>query len=72
MKIKITTHALRCIDKKGGLDNYLLFTRDKAIDSKFGINLKQQLKQAYEEKEGKKFNLKKEVARMRQLRIKEK
>jgi len=25
---KVTTHALKCVDKAGGLDNYLLHTKD--------------------------------------------
>jgi len=25
---KVTTHALKCVDKAGGLDNYLLLTKD--------------------------------------------
>jgi ribosomal protein L28 len=27
--VKVTMKALRCIDKKGGIDNYILFTDEK-------------------------------------------
>ncbi|KAJ1886768.1 hypothetical protein LPJ66_009466 [Kickxella alabastrina] len=51
-KIRVTTRVLRTIDKKGGLDNYLLLTKDKNIDSPYGIELKQKLvlKQAQNQK----------------------
>ena len=26
-QVRVTTKALRCIDKAGGIDNYLLFTK---------------------------------------------
>lgn len=34
---------LKCIDKEGGLDNYLVNTRDVKIDSLFGSWLKKQV-----------------------------
>ncbi|PVU85423.1 hypothetical protein BB559_003550 [Furculomyces boomerangus] len=40
MKLKVVTSVLRTIDKKGGLDNYLLNTKDKNIASKTGLELK--------------------------------
>ncbi|KAJ1817381.1 hypothetical protein LPJ56_001302 [Coemansia sp. RSA 2599] len=43
LKIRVTTRVLRTIDKKGGLDNYLLKTKDKNIASKFGLELKEKL-----------------------------
>ncbi|KAJ2177481.1 hypothetical protein EV181_006520 [Coemansia sp. RSA 532] len=43
MRINVTTRVLRTIDKKGGLDNYLLETKDKNINSEFGLKIKQQL-----------------------------
>jgi hypothetical protein len=42
--IRVTTGALRCIDKAGGLDNYLLYTRDKTIGSQLGTEMKSLLK----------------------------
>eukprot|EP00741_Cyanophora_paradoxa_P008197 tig00000025_g7932.t1 len=46
MKIKVTTHALRCIDRHGSLDAYLLNTKDKYIDSEFGVALKRRIEAA--------------------------
>jgi len=40
----------------GGLDNYLLFTRTKKIDSEAGVQLREVLKQAWEQKNGTKFD----------------
>lgn len=36
----VTTRALKNINKKGGLDEYLLNTKPKQIDSKFGMILR--------------------------------
>jgi large subunit ribosomal protein L28 len=46
IRVKITTSVLRTIDFYGGLDNYLLETSDAKIDSIFGVQLKQAIKQA--------------------------
>ncbi|KAJ1831564.1 hypothetical protein IWW55_004302 [Coemansia sp. RSA 2706] len=43
LDVNVTTRVLRTIDKKGGLDSYLLLTKDKNINSEFGLRLKQQL-----------------------------
>ncbi|KAK9709847.1 hypothetical protein K7432_008768 [Basidiobolus ranarum] len=43
LKIKVTASALRTIDKKGGLDQYLLSTRDTKLFSEFGIAMKRDL-----------------------------
>jgi len=45
ISLNVTTHALRCIDNKGGLDNYLLKTTDKDLASLRGVELKKQLQQ---------------------------
>jgi len=58
LKIRMTTSVLRTIDKKGGIDNYILYTRDKDIGSKFGLELKEEMKMAFEKKTGKKFDAK--------------
>jgi hypothetical protein len=42
-RVQVTTHVLKCIDKVGGLDNYLASTSDKKIDSKLGSYLKEQV-----------------------------
>ncbi|CAO3643451.1 unnamed protein product [Cunninghamella blakesleeana] len=38
--LKVTTSVLRTIDKKGGLDKYLLETKDKNLQSLKAIELK--------------------------------
>lgn len=55
-KIWITMKTRRCIMKAGSLDNYLLNTKPKVIDSKFGLFLRDLLKQKLKDPEG--FNLK--------------
>ncbi len=44
-KLDITTKARRCIMKAGSLDNYLLQTKPADIDSKFGLYLRDLIKQ---------------------------
>lgn len=43
LRLKATTHALKCIDKMGGLDSYLLQTKKEKIDSRFGLWLRKQI-----------------------------
>ncbi|KAJ1982231.1 hypothetical protein H4R33_005078 [Dimargaris cristalligena] len=45
IRIRVTTHLLRTVDKKGGLDNYLLHTKSKNIASEAGLKLKARIKQ---------------------------
>jgi len=59
IRMHISTKALKTVDKKGGLDNYLLFTRNKYIDSDAGKKLKKMIISAWEKKEGTKFKPKK-------------
>ncbi|KAI8139733.1 hypothetical protein BJV82DRAFT_693768 [Fennellomyces sp. T-0311] len=40
LDLKVTTSVLRTIDKKGGLDQYLLETRDKNLFSEKAVELK--------------------------------
>ena len=40
LRFNVTTHALRCIDKAGGIDEYLLGTPDAKLDSIAGQNAK--------------------------------
>ncbi|ELR25506.1 ribosomal protein L28, putative [Acanthamoeba castellanii str. Neff] len=42
----------------GGLDNYILYTKDHKLDSLFGLQLKERLKEVYELKHGVKFQAK--------------
>jgi large subunit ribosomal protein L28 len=46
VRVKVTAGVLRTIDIKGGLDNYLLESKDKKIDSRFGFELKDAVKTA--------------------------
>lgn len=39
----MTPSALRNIDKAGGLDNYILYTKEKDLDSEKGLQLKMEL-----------------------------
>ncbi|EFC50306.1 predicted protein, partial [Naegleria gruberi] len=40
VQLRATSKALRCIDKSGGLDNYLIETRPELVGSRYGIWLK--------------------------------
>ncbi|KAJ2520140.1 hypothetical protein H4217_002246 [Coemansia sp. RSA 1939] len=51
LRIRVTTRVLRTIDKKGGLDNYLLGTKDKKIGGPFALELKARLVKALESKQ---------------------
>ncbi|RKP12256.1 hypothetical protein BJ684DRAFT_3713, partial [Piptocephalis cylindrospora] len=42
-RLQVTTHAMRTIDKNGGLDAYLMNTRDKKIDSIAGVEIKRKI-----------------------------
>jgi hypothetical protein len=55
-RINITISALRCIDKFGGLDNYLLWMPHKKLASEFGSKLKKEILIGYEIKNGNKYN----------------
>lgn len=39
----MTPSALRNIDKAGGLDNYLLYSKDRDVDSERGARVKMEL-----------------------------
>jgi len=56
LEFRVTMHALRCIDKKGGLDNYLLTTPDDELLSVVGIKVKRQLEEIYRVTKGKEFD----------------
>jgi len=55
-QVRVTAKALRCIDKAGGIDNYVLFTKEDRMDSKIGEELKHHLVRAWEEKNLRPFN----------------
>ena len=43
LRFNVTTHALRCIDKAGGIDAYLLRTPETKLNSIAGANAKRML-----------------------------
>ncbi|XP_010438033.1 PREDICTED: uncharacterized protein LOC104721692 [Camelina sativa] len=49
IKVKVTTHALRCIDKAGGIDEYLLKTPYQKMDTEMGLFWKTKVEQKYAE-----------------------
>ncbi|XP_027080914.2 uncharacterized protein [Coffea arabica] len=49
IKVKVTTHALRCIDKAGGIDEYLLKTPYHKMDTEMGLYWKAKIEKLYEE-----------------------
>ncbi|XP_061355306.1 large ribosomal subunit protein bL28m [Gastrolobium bilobum] len=49
IRVKVTTHALRCIDKVGGIDEYLLKTPYHKMDTEIGLFWKAKIEKLYEE-----------------------
>ncbi|XP_074310745.1 uncharacterized protein LOC141646723 [Silene latifolia] len=49
IRVKVTTHALRCIDKAGGIDEYLLKTPYHKMDTEMGVLWKAKIEKLYEE-----------------------
>lgn len=43
ISLRCTAHALRCIDKAGGLDAYILNTPDKKLGSDVGAELRKEM-----------------------------
>jgi len=43
LTLRLTTSAMRCIDKAGGLDPYILHTPETRLDSKLAIALKDRM-----------------------------
>lgn len=52
IRVKVTTHALRCIDKAGGIDEYLLKTPYNKMDTEMGIAWKAKIEKMYSELAG--------------------
>lgn len=52
----MTTAALRCMDKAGGFDNYILTTKDKWLGEGLAQKFKKELKEAYRKKHKKHFS----------------
>lgn len=49
IRVKVTTHALRCIDKAGGIDEYLLNTPYHKMDTELGLAWKAKIEKMYAE-----------------------
>uniref|UniRef100_A0ACD5V068 Uncharacterized protein n=1 Tax=Avena sativa TaxID=4498 RepID=A0ACD5V068_AVESA len=49
IRLKVTTHALRCIDKAGGIDEYLLKTPYNKMDTEMCIAWKAKIEKMYSE-----------------------
>ncbi|WCJ33664.1 Ribosomal L28 family [Euphorbia peplus] len=49
IKLQVTTHALRCIDKVGGIDEYLLKTPYQKMNSETGLFWKAKIEKLYED-----------------------
>ncbi|XP_058067935.1 large ribosomal subunit protein bL28m [Magnolia sinica] len=49
IRVKVTTYALRCIDKAGGIDEYLLKTPYHKMDTEMGLFWKAKIEKMYEE-----------------------
>ena len=43
LRLRLTTSAMRCIDKAGGFDGYIYNTHDKKLASKLGVSLKRRM-----------------------------
>jgi len=56
IKIRVSSKALRSIDKMGGIDTYLLGTKPKTIDSAFGMKLRQEIIKKWQIINKEKFN----------------
>ncbi|XP_047341688.1 54S ribosomal protein L24, mitochondrial [Impatiens glandulifera] len=48
IRVKVTTHAIRCIDKAGGIDEYLLKTPYHKMDTEMGLFWKSKIEKMYE------------------------
>ncbi|KAK4420004.1 50S ribosomal protein L28 [Sesamum alatum] len=49
IRVKVTTHALRCIDKAGGIDEYLLKTPYHKMDTEMGLFWKTKIEKMYQD-----------------------
>ena len=47
LRLHVTTHAMRCIDKAGGLDDYLLYTPTHHLGEGLALRLRERLQAAY-------------------------
>ncbi|GAM23758.1 hypothetical protein SAMD00019534_069330 [Acytostelium subglobosum LB1] len=50
LRVNVTTYTIRCIDKAGSFDNYILYTKDKDLQSELGSDLKILMKTTMQQK----------------------
>ena len=41
--LRVTSNTLRCIDTEGGLDNYVLYNKDKDLNSVVSLKLRERI-----------------------------
>ena len=51
--MRVTSNTLRCIDKAGGLDYYVLNTKDKDLNSDVALRLREEILAKQRELNGK-------------------
>ena len=69
-RINVTTHALRCIERVGGLDEFLLYSKPRLLEeSDFALKTRKTLIDMWEKENNRKFNRSKIIyeARLKQL-----
>ena len=49
IRVEVTTHTLRCLDKAGGIDEYLLKTPYHKMGTEMGLYWKSRIEKMYEE-----------------------
>ncbi|CAN1852385.1 50S ribosomal protein L28 [Linum perenne] len=49
IRVKVTTHTLRCVDKAGGIDEYLLKTPYQKMDTEMGLFWKAKVEKSYDD-----------------------
>ncbi|KAM9958353.1 hypothetical protein ACTFIW_001215 [Dictyostelium discoideum] len=50
IRVSLTTYTIRCIDKAGSFDNYIIHTKDKDLASELGSDLKVAMKHELQKK----------------------
>merc|ERR1711959_746762 len=72
IRVSLTAHALRCVERVGGFDEYMLYSKPhEEDDTYFSKMIRKQLIGIWEKEHGKKFNRSKAIyeARLEQLEL---
>lgn len=51
LSVRMTTYVMRCIDKAGGFDNYILHTKPKDLASKLAMKIRDEMHQVLRAKQ---------------------